>query len=109
MIHNKKVEFDSIRKERNRLKKIVEDMITNEISELNDMNTIEIFDLKKVYALKDKMPNLELMDGIESSNLKKGSGLNDNVLKLELKVHQLINLIAVSWAIIIDFVDVKMM
>ncbi|KAG5582195.1 hypothetical protein H5410_052822 [Solanum commersonii] len=120
MIHNQKVELDSIRKERNHLKKIVEDMggiedpylkdmIADEMSELNDMNGNEISDLTKVSTLKGKMSNLELPDKIESSNLKKVSSLDDKVLKLELKVHQLISLLAVSWAIIVGFVAAKMM
>ncbi|KAH0730659.1 hypothetical protein KY285_001569 [Solanum tuberosum] len=78
MIHNQKVELDSIRKERNHLKKIVEhmggiedsylkDMTTNEMSELNDINGNEISNLTKVSALKGKMSNLELTDKIESS------------------------------------------
>uniref|UniRef100_M1BZJ0 GRF-type domain-containing protein n=1 Tax=Solanum tuberosum TaxID=4113 RepID=M1BZJ0_SOLTU len=77
MIHNQKVELDSIRKERNHLKKIVEDMggiedpylkdmIADEMSELKDMNENEISDLTKVSALKGKMSNLELTDKIES-------------------------------------------
>ncbi|KAG5594005.1 hypothetical protein MTR67_040886 [Solanum verrucosum] len=120
MIHNQKVELDSIRKERNHLKKIVEDMggiedpylkdmIADEMSELKDMNGNEISDLTKVSTLKGKMSNLELPDKIESSNLKKVSSLDDKVLKLELKVHQLISLLAVSWAIIVGFVAAKMM
>ncbi|KAK6802768.1 hypothetical protein RDI58_000551 [Solanum bulbocastanum] len=70
MIHNQKVELDSIRKERNHLKKIVEDMdgiedsylkdmTADEIFELNDMNGNEISNLTKVFALKGKMSNLE--------------------------------------------------
>uniref|UniRef100_A0A3Q7ECV6 GRF-type domain-containing protein n=1 Tax=Solanum lycopersicum TaxID=4081 RepID=A0A3Q7ECV6_SOLLC len=82
MIHNQKVELDSIRKEKNHLKKIVgdmggigdsylKDMTADEMSELNDMNENEISDLTKVSALKGKMSNLELMDKIESSKMKK--------------------------------------
>ncbi|KAG5627974.1 hypothetical protein H5410_013192 [Solanum commersonii] len=78
MIHNQKVELDLIRQEKNHLKKIVEhmggiedsylkDMTADEMSELNDINGNEISDLTKVYALKGKMSNLELMDKIESS------------------------------------------
>ncbi|KAJ8571082.1 hypothetical protein K7X08_038054 [Anisodus acutangulus] len=70
MIHNKKSESDSIQKEINHLKKLVEDMGGND-SELKDMAAIEIFYLKKVSTSEDKMSNLELKNGIESSNLKK--------------------------------------
>jgi len=66
------------------------------MSELNDMDTNEISYLNKVFVVKKKMSNLKLIDGIESSNLKKVSGLDDKVSKLELKVHQLISLLAVS-------------
>ncbi|KAG5629466.1 hypothetical protein H5410_001183 [Solanum commersonii] len=68
MIHNQKVELDSIRKERNHLKKI--DMTADEMYELNDMNENEIYDLRKVSALKGKMSNLELTNKIESSNIR---------------------------------------
>lgn len=108
MVHNQKVELDSIRNERNHLKKLLEDMGGIESSELNNYSdlkdmaaTHEIFDLK-VSMLEDKMSNLELKGGIESSNL------NDKVLNLELKVHQLISLLIISWAIIIGFVAAKM-
>ncbi|KAG5605378.1 hypothetical protein H5410_026870 [Solanum commersonii] len=67
------------------------------MSELNDMDTNEISYLNKVFAVKKKM-----------SNLKKVSGLDDKVSKLELKAHQLISLLAVSWAVSVDFVAVKM-
>ena len=118
MIHNQKVELDSIRKEKNHLKKIVEDMggigdsylkdmTADEMSELNDMNENEISDLTKVSALKGKMSNLELMDKIESSKMKKVSSLDEKVSKLELKVHKLISLLAVSWAIILGFAAAK--
>ena len=107
MIHNQKVELDSIRKEENHLKKIVEDMgdigdsylkdmTADEMSELNDMNENEISDLTKVSALKGEMSNLELMDKIESSKMKKVSSLDEKVSKLELKVHKLMSLLAVS-------------
>ncbi|KAK4713800.1 hypothetical protein R3W88_019707 [Solanum pinnatisectum] len=63
MIHNQKVELDSILKERNHLKKIVEDMdgiedsylkdmTANEMSELNDMDRNEISDLTKSFCLE---------------------------------------------------------
>ncbi|KAG5628061.1 hypothetical protein H5410_013279 [Solanum commersonii] len=40
--------------------------------------------------------------------IKKVSSLDDKVLKLELKVHRLISLLA-AWAIIVGFVAAKMM
>ncbi|KAK4736888.1 hypothetical protein R3W88_000585 [Solanum pinnatisectum] len=82
MIHNQKVELDSIRKERNHLKKIVEDMggiedsnlkdmMLDEIYELNDMNGMK-FTICESFCLEGKMSNLELMDKIESSNIRSG-------------------------------------
>ena len=48
------------------------------------------------------------MDKIESSNMKKVSSLDEKVSKLELKVHKLISLPAISWAIILGFAAAKM-
>ncbi|KAG5629467.1 hypothetical protein H5410_001184 [Solanum commersonii] len=64
-LQSRTFELDFIRKERNHLKKIVEDMgdiedsylkdmTANEMSELNDMNGNSIFELTKVSALKEK-------------------------------------------------------
>ncbi|KAK4364284.1 hypothetical protein RND71_015642 [Anisodus tanguticus] len=104
MIHNKKIEMDSIQKEINHLKKLVEVMGGIESQELNKvsindselkvMADIEISDLKSVSTLEDKVSNLELKSVIESSNLKK-------VKILELKVYHLISLLVISWAFII--------
>ena len=72
------------------------------------MNGNKISYLTKFSSLKGKMSNLELMDKIESSKMKKVSSLNEKVSKLELKVHQLISLLAVSWDIILGFAAAKM-
>ena len=55
------------------------------------------------------MSNLDLMDKIESSKMKKLSSLDEKVSKLELKVHKLISLLAVSWAFIVGFAAATMM
>ncbi|KAK4731280.1 hypothetical protein R3W88_024268 [Solanum pinnatisectum] len=94
---NSCVELDSIRKERNNLKKIVEDMGGAEISDLKDMTATS------------KSLDLEFKDGNKSANLKKVDSLDDTILKLELKVYYLISLPVVSWAFIARFVAAKMM
>ncbi|KAG5572804.1 hypothetical protein H5410_062570 [Solanum commersonii] len=82
MTHNQKIKLDSIRKERNRLKKILKEIGGIEIhkpnigSNLNDMTFCENSNLE------DKVSNLELEHHIECSNLK---NLDDNKLKWELK------------------------
>uniref|UniRef100_M1DZU8 Uncharacterized protein n=1 Tax=Solanum tuberosum TaxID=4113 RepID=M1DZU8_SOLTU len=106
MTHNQKIELDSIRKERNRLKKILKEMGGIEIhkanigSNLNDMTFFENSNLE------DKVSNLELEHHIECSNLK---NLDDNKLKWELKGLQLISLLLISWGIIVGFVAAKLM
>ncbi|KAG5592853.1 hypothetical protein H5410_043367 [Solanum commersonii] len=88
MTHNQKIELDSIRKERNRLKKILKEIGGIEIhkpnigSNLNDMTFFENSNLE------EKVSNLELEHHIECSNLK---NLDDNKLKWELKGFQLIS------------------
>ncbi|KAF3636468.1 hypothetical protein FXO37_25436 [Capsicum annuum] len=109
MIHNPKIELDSIRKERDHLKKIAEDMDNAEISDLKDMTTTnESSDLEKVSTLEEKMSNLEFKGGNKSVNLMKVDTLDDKVSKLDLKVHQLMRLLIVSWVIIVRFVAAKM-
>ncbi|XP_060202782.1 uncharacterized protein LOC132631206 [Lycium barbarum] len=56
----------------------------------------------KVSTLEDKVSMLELKSGLEISNLKK-------VETLELKVHKLISLLLMSWAVIVGFVIAKIM
>ncbi|KAK4719866.1 hypothetical protein R3W88_018204 [Solanum pinnatisectum] len=81
MIHNQKIELDSIWKERNRLKKILKEM---------GGGGIEIH-----------KPNI-----VECSNLK---NLDDKKPKWELKGLQLISLLLISWGIIVGFVAAKLM
>lgn len=78
----KKVELDSIRKERNHLKKIVEDMDCAGILDRKDMTaTNESLDLEK----EEKLSNLDSKDGNRSANFKKADHLNEKVLKLSWK------------------------
>jgi len=70
MIHNRKIELDSIRNERNRLKKILKEMGGIEIHKPNigsNSNNMIVFERSN---LEDKVSNLELEHRIESSNLK---------------------------------------